>query len=807
MNTRALFAKIASLSLLGLGLMSPVVYAQGSGKNQPSFVAGRLLVKFKEGVSDGQARGLLAARNALSTNVIPQIGVHIVQLPPNANEHAEANAFKGLGEVEFAEVDQIVAPQAITPNDTFFPSEMYPGWIKATDAWAVTTGLSSVTIALIDTGVYPIHADLSAKLVPGWNFFDGNSNTSDATGHGTWAAGVIAPSANNGFGVAGVCWGCKLMPVRVSDLSGNATVSNIANGITWAADHGAKIANLGYAVTSSSTINTAALYLFINGGITVAPSGNSGTFDSSADNPYILTVGGTDAWSDTIWNLSNTGNNVDLTAPNFSGYTTLNGGGYGPDNSGTCISAAIVSGVAALVWSVNPNLAPADVTLILEQSADDKGATGWDAIYGWGRVNALRAVNMATGARTSTITTLASSVNPSTAGQSVTFTATVSPSAATGTVTFFDGATSLGSGALSGGVATLSTSNLTSGTHSITATYGGNANYNVSTSTAVSETVNTGAKTNTATSLGSNPNPSTSGQLVTFTATVSPSAASGTVTFFDGASSLGSGALSGGVATLSTSSLTVGAHSITASYGGDNSYNVSTSPAVSETVNTATKTNTNLNLASNLNPSTPGQIVTITATISPSAATGAVTFFDGGVSIGSGTLSGGIASLSTSSLSVGSHSIQANYGGDSNYNGTISPILTQTVNTSTKTNTTMGLASSLNPSTPGQSVTFTATVSPATASGTVTFFDGAITLGSGALSGGIATFSTSGLAAGSHSITATYGGNASYNSSTSSALLQSVSAATQIGDFSITATPSSNSRQRRLPAWMLASTR
>src|SRR6185312_10881543 len=108
MKHKNLLAKIATLSLLGLVLMSPVAWAQGQGGNGLPHVPGRILVKFKDGVSDGQAHGLLAGRGALSTDLIPGIGVHIVQLPPNANEQAEANAFKGLAEVEFAEVDQIV---------------------------------------------------------------------------------------------------------------------------------------------------------------------------------------------------------------------------------------------------------------------------------------------------------------------------------------------------------------------------------------------------------------------------------------------------------------------------------------------------------------------------------------------------------------------------------------------------------------------------------------------------------------------------------------------------------------------------
>ena len=669
----------------------PTGFAQSADgqSHQPEhpFVPGRLLVKFKEGVSAEAGRGVLSANQARSTRVMEGIGVHVVELPAQANERAFIEILKGQPEVEFAELDEILTPQAVVPNDTYFGMEMYPSWIKLTDAWSTTTGSSAITVAVIDTGIFPIHADLSAKLVSGWNFFDNNSNTSDVTGHGTWAAGVIAPSANNGFGVAGVCWGCKVMPLRVADLAGNATVSNIANGITWAADHGAKIANLGYAATANSTVSSAAQYLWNRGGITVAPSGNNGTFDSSPDNPYILTVGGTDAWSDAIWPSSNTGNNIDLTAPDFSGYTTVNGGGYGADNSGTCISAAIVSGVAALVWSVNPNLTPTDVTGILQQSADDKGAAGRDSTYGWGRVNALRAVTMASsgGTKTNTSTTLISSLNPSTSGQPVTFTATVSPSAAAGTVMFYDGATALGTGTLAGGIATLSTSSLSVGSHSITASYAGNSSYNGSTSAALTQTVNTASLIGTSTALISSLNPSTSGQIVTFTATVSPSAATGTVTFYDGATALGTGTLAGGMATFTTSSLSIGSHSITARYGGNSSYNSSTSAALTQTINTASKTNTSTTLTSSLNPSTSGQSVTFTATVSPSAATGTVTFLDGAATIGSGTVVSGRATFSTASLAVGSHSIKATYNGDANYNGSTSATLTQSVNGTTDT--------------------------------------------------------------------------------------------------------------------------
>jgi subtilisin family serine protease len=148
-------------------------------------------------------------------------------------------------------------------------------------------------------------------------------------------------------------------------------------------------------VTISSTVTTAAKYFQGKGGVVVSPAGNYGTFDSSSDNPYILTVSATDRY-DVLTDYSNTGNNIDLAAPGDT-TTTKMGGGY-ISTAGTSFSAPIVAGVVALVLSANPSLTPAQVQDVLEQSADDLGAAGWDSNYGWGRVNAARAVAMAGGA-------------------------------------------------------------------------------------------------------------------------------------------------------------------------------------------------------------------------------------------------------------------------------------------------------------------------------------------------------------------------------------------------------------------------
>lgn len=393
----------------------------------------------------------------------------------------------------------------------------------------------------------------------------------------------------------------------------------------------------------------------------------------------------------------------------------------------------------------------------------------------------------------STSTSVVSSANPSAFEQSVIFTATVTSAGGTptGTVTFKDGTTTLGTGTLDGsGQTTLATSVLLPGNHSITAVYSGDSNFAAGSSPVLTQAVNLGTSS---TAVISSVNPSSVGQSVTFTATVSGLVIqpTGTVTFKDGATTLGTGNLdAGGHATFTTSMLSAGSHSITAVYGGDSLYNSSTSNLLIQDVNQNSTTTT---VVSSSNPSALGAPVTFTASVSGSGGTptGTVTIKDGGTTLGTGTLDGaGNATFSTSSLSAGSHSITAVYGGDSNYLSSTSPALTQNVVSNASSTS---ITSSVNPSTFGQSVTFTATVtgSSGTPTGSVTFKDGSATLGTATLDGsGQATFSTSSLAGGSHSITAVYGGDASYATSTSPVLVQNVSQTSSATSVASSANPS-----------------
>jgi hypothetical protein len=377
----------------------------------------------------------------------------------------------------------------------------------------------------------------------------------------------------------------------------------------------------------------------------------------------------------------------------------------------------------------------------------------------------------------STSTVVTSSKDPSVVGSSVTFTATVSSTVgtATGTVQFKDGANPLGSAVVVvAGKASLSTSALTAGAHSITAVYSGATNFFASTSAAFAQKV----LATTSTVVASSANPSVFGQMVTFTATVTPNAATGTVTFKAGAIVVGTNPVVAGKASVGTSTLAVGAHSITATYNGDANFAPSTSPSVSQTVNKAASQTT---MTSSANPSVFGQIVKFTAKVSalaPGSGTpaGSVTFKNGLVVLGTGPLVSGVATFSTSAFTVGVHSITATYSGSPNFNVSSSAGLNQTVNqASTKTT----LTSSLNPSTLGHAVTFTATVTAVapgsgTPTGSVTLKDGATVLRTVALSGGKATFTTSLLTHGSHSMTAEYLGSANDVASTSAVLTQTV---------------------------------
>jgi hypothetical protein len=384
--------------------------------------------------------------------------------------------------------------------------------------------------------------------------------------------------------------------------------------------------------------------------------------------------------------------------------------------------------------------------------------------------------------RQSTATTLSSSLNPSMVGQAVTYTATVSATAATGSVTFADAGTAISGCAdrtVSLGATTCTLSAYASAsTHSITASYNGAGNYIGSTSSLLSQVV---IRASTSTTLRSSANPSMVGQPVIYTATVSRAAATGTVAFEEAGTPIAGCAAqpvgSGTATCLLSGYATAGEHAISATYSGDGNYLTSASSSSKQVVDKTGTTTTTMTLSSSLNPSTVGEAVTYTATVSPVAATGTVEFKQVGVTLGgcaTQAVSSGTATCTVANLAVGSPWITAVYSGDSSYAASWSPALTQTVN---KKTTTTAVSSSSDPSTVGQAVTYTATVSVAAVTGTVSFDEAGTPIAgctAQPVSSSTASCTVVDPAAGGYWITAVYSGDSNYAASWSSGFTQAV---------------------------------
>ena len=400
--------------------------------------------------------------------------------------------------------------------------------------------------------------------------------------------------------------------------------------------------------------------------------------------------------------------------------------------------------------------------------------------------------------RASTMTTLASSTNPSLVSVAVTFTANVealAPGAGrpTGTVTFLDGATVIGTDTLNAsGIARVTASALASGTHAITASYGTTTSFAGSASPMLSQVVN---QQGVSVTMTSSLNPSTFGATVMVSARVVSSASTtptGIVSFLDGATVAGTGTLDNtGTATFATASFAGGRHTLTARYEGDPSHTGGSTAMLLQIVDPAATSTT---IRSTTNPSTYGQPITLTATAASNVAgnrTGAITFRDGATTLGVVAVNAaGAAALTTAALRATSHAITAAYSGDVNFAASTSLAFGQVVARSATTTT---LLSSSNPSLATTNVTFTASVAAVAPGagvpgGSVTFRDGATNLGVGALdAAGVATFATAALSAGAHVITATYASNSDFLASTSSALSQRVN--TEAANISLVATP------------------
>jgi type VII secretion-associated serine protease mycosin len=282
------------------------------------------------------------------------------------------------------------------PNDPLYGSnqQTYMSTIRMPEAWDRLTDASSQVVAVVDTGVDTTHPDLAGRTVAGYNVVAPGSAPTDTVGHGTFVAGEIAADANNGIGTAGVIWNGRVMPVRVfADNSTSAYDSDIATGIVWAVDHGARVINLSLGGPANDPLLHAAVQYAVNRDVVVvAVAGNTGdnTAQYPAAFPEVIAVGATDP-AGNLTDFSTYGNWISVAAPGFNITSTYPGNQYAI-GAGTSFAAPIVSGIAALVRAQNPALTEAQVGDRLRSSARDAGPRGFDPYYGYGVIDAARAL-------------------------------------------------------------------------------------------------------------------------------------------------------------------------------------------------------------------------------------------------------------------------------------------------------------------------------------------------------------------------------------------------------------------------------
>ena len=352
---------------------------------------GRILVMPRGGLPTKALEKILGGYGGKILKKVGQSDLYIVSLPADGTEKDIAKLLDKHPALKFAEVDQRIALH-FAANDPYLGTQWHLSRIGASTAWDGAKG-AGTTIAILDTGVNGAHPDLAGRMVAGWNFHDNNSDTADIHGHGTATAGTAAAAMDNAVGVASVAGQAMVMPVRISDPTGYAYWSTVAQGLTYAADRGVRVANISFGVAGSASVQSSADYMRGKGGLVIVSAGNNGIDENLPQTASMIPVSATDS-SDMQPSWSSYGAFVAMSAPGANVYTTNRDGSYGFWN-GTSFSSPIVAGVVGLMMSANPKLSGAQVESLLYGTATDLGTAGRDPVYGHGLVDAAGAVQAA----------------------------------------------------------------------------------------------------------------------------------------------------------------------------------------------------------------------------------------------------------------------------------------------------------------------------------------------------------------------------------------------------------------------------
>ncbi|HZS25467.1 MAG TPA: S8 family peptidase [Gaiellaceae bacterium] len=351
----------------------------------PRYVDDILLIRFKSGVSQQDQTDELARAGVTAVRRIDAIGVTVVQMPPEHRNDALAE-LESSPLVADAERDVVMQQLDTTPNDTYWQSQWGLRRADFPSAWDHTRGLGSVVVAVLDTGVDAALPDIQ-NVASGFNFDSPGAPPSDDNGHGTSVAGIVAAHTDNREGVAGVCWSCSILPIKVLGADGTGDTALVAEGIVHAADAGARVISMSLgAPADDETLDEAVTYAISKGAILVAAAGNNGSSTPfyPAATPGVLGVAATDQ-NDRLYSWSDYGSWAKVAAPGCNPAPSSSGGYV--NFCGTSSATPVVSGLAALLLSEQPLATRDDVIQAIEETTVPIGS-GVD----YGRIDAAAAL-------------------------------------------------------------------------------------------------------------------------------------------------------------------------------------------------------------------------------------------------------------------------------------------------------------------------------------------------------------------------------------------------------------------------------
>lgn len=391
------------------------------------FVAGQVLVKFKSSLPGVMRRIALSAYQSDTITIIPKVDIYQLKIPEYTSVEEMVYLMSMNPFIEYAEPNYI-AHITVTPNDPLFnlqyalynsgqmigsvpgsPQGKESADIHAPSGWEEETGKDTVIIGFVDTGLDFDHPELQNKYVSrGKDFVNSDDDATDDHGHGTHIASIAAAETNNGIGIAGVAWNCKILPAKAMTATGSGSYADIIEAVRWLADNGAHVINLSIGGDAdSSALEDAMKYAYSLGIVLIAAAGNdsSGVLYPAAYDLYCLAVASTD-YNDAHASFSNTGPQVDVAAPGErilgcvpTWYPAQVWEDFDVDpyayGYGTSSSAPFVAGLAALIKSLKPNLGNSDIMNIIRYSADDVNQElfpGVDDNIGYGRINIEKAL-------------------------------------------------------------------------------------------------------------------------------------------------------------------------------------------------------------------------------------------------------------------------------------------------------------------------------------------------------------------------------------------------------------------------------